>query len=605
MRPKTWLEAVERYSRLETGFGESILRLSGLWHRLAFLRGGLFIATGVGGLAIWQNADAQRTFWIAITIAVALAFLLLVYLHDQIEVRLAGAKSQATFFAHGVYRGQRQWNRLPVPALEPVHDFRSISRDLDLFGNASLAQLLSTVQTPMGLETIRAWLCTPASVTEIRQRQQAIEDLASATDWRERFQLTCAALAKSPAGPARFVAWSESRPWLTKRSAITWLARITAAVALILIVGFFIGGLAPEVAGFGLMAVVAVSFLVSVAFAGRVHEIFNQVSSSRNEVEQYLRLFRSVQRAPSNSTWMKNQRRAALGEAESTLGKLGSLSLIVWLGNLRRHGILFLAYIFLQLFCLWDVHVLAILESWQRRHGKSVRGWFDALARIEGVSALATLSYENPDWTVPKIYLDDPPRIEATGLGHPLLPNDVRVCNDVHVGPPNRVLLVTGSNMSGKSTLLRAIGTNVVLAQIGSVVCARTFGFYPVELETSMRISDSLSEGVSFFMAELKRLKEIVDHSELIRKRRRPGPDGLDDGETHPAMLFLLDEVLLGTNSRERHIAVNAVIHQLLTNGADRCGDHSRFGVGAPRRWIGRARAARLFHRIVHSSQRS
>jgi DNA mismatch repair ATPase MutS len=145
--------------------------------------------------------------------------------------------------------------------------------------------------------------------------------------------------------------------------------------------------------------------------------------------------------------------------------------------------------------------------------------------------------------------------LAAHQLGHPLLPNDVRVCNDVELGPSGNVLIVTGSNMSGKSTMLRSLGLNVILAQMGNVVCATRMELCSVVLETSMRIDDSLAEGVSFFMAELRRLKEIVDRSLEIRAGRG-------------RFLFLLDEILQGTNSRERHIAVCAVIQQLLDNGA-------------------------------------
>jgi DNA mismatch repair ATPase MutS len=169
---------------------------------------------------------------------------------------------------------------------------------------------------------------------------------------------------------------------------------------------------------------------------------------------------------------------------------------------------------------------------------------------------------------LPTLDRNEPVRIVAQQLGHPLLAEGRRVCNDVELGPSDRVLLVTGSNMSGKSTLLRAVGVNLVLAQMGSVVCAQALRFHPVEIETSMRIADSLADGVSFFMAELKRLKAIVDHAEEIRVRRVANPVANNASCVQPAMLFLLDEVLQGTNSRERHLAVQAVVDQLLRSGA-------------------------------------
>jgi hypothetical protein len=565
-RATDWRQVLERYARWHQVHAEQCGRLGRIWNTLAYVRGGLFLTTLALGFFAWQNVELQRSLWIGLAALAGAGFLVVVYIHDQIDIRLGASRLRSNYFARGMHRVGRQWNQLPVPAIEPVHDFRAISRDLDLFGSASLVQLLSAVATPMGWDVLRNWLCTPASPDEIRQRQEAVEDLAGAIEWRETFQLTAAALVQSPDGPRRFIAWADSPTWLRRRPPLIWGGRLLALSAAVLLVGFFTGWVGPQVCGFGLIAVVAANFLLSVAIAGRIHELFNQVSSGRNEVDQYLRLFRAIEACPSQSAWIRGQRLAANGERGSTIAALNRLSLIVWLGNLRRHGILFLLYVFLQLFFLWDVHIAAVLEGWQARWGKQVRGWFAALGRVEALSALGTLAYENPGWCTPAIQAGGDPEIVAAALGHPLLPHDRRVCNDVRVGPRHQVLLVTGSNMSGKSTLLRAIGVNVVLAQMGSVVCARQFTFPPVELETSMRIADSLSDGVSFFMAELKRLKQIVDHSELIKQRIDAGDPR--DAEPRPAMLFLLDEILQGTNSRERHIAVNAVLHQLLANGA-------------------------------------
>ena len=170
---------------------------------------------------------------------------------------------------------------------------------------------------------------------------------------------------------------------------------------------------------------------------------------------------------------------------------------------------------------------------------------------------LAKLAGDEPGWNFPQVV--DLPASEAIvscqQLGHPLLDRN-RVCNDVQVGPPGTVLLVTGSNMSGKSTLLRSIGVNIVLAQMGSVVCAKQMRMPPIHIETSMRIVDSLADGVSFFMAELKRLKEVVDTAATLET---------DQAKT---MLFLLDEILQGTNSRERQIAVSRVVRKLIDENA-------------------------------------
>jgi DNA mismatch repair ATPase MutS len=230
------------------------------------------------------------------------------------------------------------------------------------------------------------------------------------------------------------------------------------------------------------------------------------------------------------------------------------LGRIMDLANLRFSSV----YSLVQPLSLWDFHVLALLERWQRRNGQRVRQWFDVLGQWEALASLSSLVHDNPTWTFPSIEVepDAERRMTARSLGHPLLPEDRRVANDVTIGPPGTFLMVTGSNMSGKSTLLRAIGTNVVLAQAGAPTCAAQFSMRPALLATSMRIHDSLADGVSYYLAELKRLKQIVDAS----RGRQPDSDRI--------LLYLLDEILQGTNTAERQIAVRRVLAHLITEGA-------------------------------------
>jgi DNA mismatch repair ATPase MutS len=188
-------------------------------------------------------------------------------------------------------------------------------------------------------------------------------------------------------------------------------------------------------------------------------------------------------------------------------------------------------------------------------NGATVRRWLQAVGQLEAITSLATLAHDNPHWAMPKVEHEAGSTITATQIGHPLLPDENRVLNDVDIGPAGTFILVTGSNMSGKSTLLRAVGLNIILAQAGAPVCATQLRMPPVKLATSMRTHDSLANGVSFFLAELKRLKQIVDESR--------------ESQQHAELfVFLLDEVLQGTNSVERHIAVSRVIDHLVAQGS-------------------------------------
>ncbi len=550
-----WCEVSDRYNRSLHEQWRLIKSLGRAWNLLSYVRGGLFVSALLMAFVAYRDFGGLSTMWWIVVALVAVAFLVIVAVHDRVERQLERAKNFAEYFAEGTARCQRDWKGLPVPPIEATAKFRPVALDLDVFGRASLAQLFSPVRTAVGLPMLRDWLINPAPPTEIRARQQAANELANDFSWREQFQLNCRIASASPVGSERFLAWVRSPCWLLHFPVLTWLARISACLVVGFGIGFFTGWIAPQVAGVSILILLAMNFLVTVFFSGKVHEIFESVSSRKSEVNQFVDLFGQLAELKANSSRLNELAAEVTLGPQSALGGLGALARIVWFGNLRRHGILFIAYLFLQFIGLWDLHVLLWLERWQLRYRERVPDWFAALAQTEVLSAMGTLAYENPDWVLPHVNMNDTPQISALQLGHPLLSNLARVCNDVAVGPPGTVLIVTGSNMSGKSTLLRSIGLNVILAQMGCVVCARKMDLHPVVLETSMRIDDSLSDGVSFFMAELRRLKEIVDR----------GAEARAGGNQ---FMFLLDEILQGTNSRERHIAVEAVIRQLLNQGA-------------------------------------
>lgn len=227
------------------------------------------------------------------------------------------------------------------------------------------------------------------------------------------------------------------------------------------------------------------------------------------------------------------------------------------MANLQRDPTLYLVYLVLQLLTAWDVRILGRLEAWKQRFGSHVPGWFDALGEFEAVTSLATLADETyEDWTFPQPPASGEDLIVASELGHPLLSPSSCVRNDIQLIRSKPLLLVTGSNMAGKSTFMRSIGLNLLLARTGGPVCAQKMTTQLFEIASSIRVRDSLSDGVSFFMAELKRLKEVVDQA-------------ADHQAAGNAPLFyLLDEILQGTNSRERQIAVATVLEQLHSFGA-------------------------------------
>ncbi len=289
------------------------------------------------------------------------------------------------------------------------------------------------------------------------------------------------------------------------------------------------------------------------------------------EARRYRDLLRLWERRTSHAPWLTDRQRRLL-DGVAASDAFASLARIVDLSDLRWSH---LPHAFVHSVTGWDLHVAAALERWRLRHGSRVASWHDVMADLDAAGTLAGLADMEEGWTFPEV---EPGRttLEATAMAHPLLaPGEPasavvvgggrvehhggagRVANDVTIGPPGRVLVVTGSNMSGKSTLLRAAGINAVLAQMGGPVCAASLRLPSVRVETSLRLTDSLAEGVSYFMAALLRLKEVVEAADV------PHADA-----SSPRVLYLLDEVLQGTNSEERQVAIRHLVAHLVETPA-------------------------------------
>jgi ABC-type multidrug transport system fused ATPase/permease subunit len=528
------------------------------WRAVSYLRGISFLASVAVLIMGLAQVAGLWTVWLILAGLLFLGFLVIAFVHEGMQSQLKIGSLLANMHRESLARLERRWKEIEVPQVEVPSALTAVSADLDLFTDSSIYKLLGTARTPNGMETLRNWIAEPASAEEIKERQSAVAELAPEFDWRLQFSLRCEQLKIARSGPSGFVAWSESGNWFAGRQWLRRLARMTSLISILGITGLLLGFVPPLTAVAILAGGMLINFVLSVVFAGGLHDIFNQISSQANEATHFVKLFDSIAVFPAKSLKLKSLQIDLNNPEHAASRNMHSLARLIGLANMRRNGILFIPYLIFEFLFFWDVHCLDLLEKWKAAHGSKVRGWFADLGQWEALLALAKLAFDEPEWNFPTVNDKGEPRevvFVAKALGHPLLKND-RVYNDASVGPPGTVLLVTGSNMSGKSTLLRSIGLNVVLAQMGSVVCAQSLRLSSVRVETSMRIADSLSDGVSFFMAELKRLKEIVDVAEAIRR------------DPKRSMLFLLDEILQGTNSRERQIAVSRVVRKLIDENA-------------------------------------
>ncbi len=521
--------------------------------RLANLRLAAFLAA-VAAL-VWAEVGAPNSLPEALYLAVLafVGFLVLVGLHARTENRRRRAHELQVINEDGLARLRRDWNALPQhgpPAGPPGHAY---ARDLDLFGHASLARLLST-GTPGGRQRLAGWLLEAAPVEEIHARQGAVRELTPRIELRQRLEVAGRLAGNLQAADLdRFLDWVETPGWLAARPLVRWAAWVVPLASVVLIALQVHGTLAGN---FWLLPILAGGTLTMVVRRS-VHGAFERASFGEGRLQGYAELLTTLCEADFSSPRLADSHQCVAPEGgDSAPRSLRRLAWLVELADLRNNGMFWLP---IHALTLWDFHVLRALEHWKAGAGTRVRDWLTAVADVDALSALAGLAFEEPGWCMPELVpvdATDEPLLEAHDLAHPLLPDDVRVANDVSVGPPGSFLMVTGSNMSGKTTLLRAIGVNVVLAHAGGPVCARALRMPPVRLHTSMRIEDSLEEGVSLFMAELRRLKTIADAATECAQQ------GMC------VLLYLLDEILHGTNSAERQVAVRRVVTHLLEAGA-------------------------------------
>ena len=538
-RCQSFGEKQEHYNQLSQQTG---VRNVVLFFAAAFC---LFIA-GFGGSWIFF------IFSLALFVAFVVSFLRL----GKINLEVKRYREYVKINTEGLSRLDRDWASLPLRQPKDDASAQPYATDLDLLGRASLQHLLSTPTTGNGLTNLRNWLLQPAAAAEIRERQKVVAELAPLIDFRDEFELSGRLMGDASESVYQvFLRWAESEPWLLHRPALIWISRLLPVATVLLLVGQ-LTGLVPYPFW---LAPLALNVLISQAQGKVVEELLDQVSDRQRVFQPYSDLFALVVQQGFTAPRLRDLVDRLSDGGRRADEQMGRLARILQFGDLRR-SLIFPA---IQAVLLWNFHTLWLLERWQRDCGDYARNWLDALGTMEAYSALATLAYDHPAWAFPEVTdgragkkSQSGPILEARDLGHPLLPDHLCVGNDVSIGPAGTFLLVTGSNMSGKSTLLRAIGVNVVLAQAGAPVCASWLRLAPVTLATSIRVQDSLEQGVSYYMAELQRLKLVVD-------------DAIDAQEAGDrVLLFLLDEILHGTNTSERQIAARHIIGYLLTIGA-------------------------------------
>ncbi len=525
------------------------------WSRLATVL--------LAAVLVWLSVQAKLfpLVWAAVP---AFLFLVLVVLHERVLQRANRLERARTFYRHildrlgGDWRaGGRPGSRFADEQAEHVY-----AADLDLFGPDSLFKLLSRARTRGGDELLASWLIQPAPPDVVRRRQEAVRELAPRLDFRERLAVH-GRLARTDIDPEALRAWAEGdgRPALPGAGGREFLVRallgLTAVANLVAVTGWMIWDWGPS----PFLAVAMLQILWNLATRRHIKAATGGVTRASRDLNLFASLLEVIEREPFESDRLVELTRELRSVEGSTASRNArQLQRLVDLLDSMRNAL----FVPFGLLLLWTPQLAYAIDSWRRRHGDRVATWLRVLSEVEALASFASHAFEHPDHTFPTLV--EPagkgrPMLVGRQLGHPLLPEDGCVANDVHLagpledgsqtGPPAQCLIVSGSNMSGKSTLLRTVGTNVVLALAGAPVRARSLRLTPLAIGSSIQLRDSLAEGQSRFYAEITKLKSVLD---------------LTDQET--PVLFLLDEILHGTNSHDRRVGAEALVRGLLDRGA-------------------------------------
>lgn len=496
-----------------------------------------FLTVVVTGWSAARSGLGAEWFW-----AAAGAMVLAVGVHRRVVARLRRAERAVDYYRQSLDRLDDRWAGVGAAGtayLDPAHPYAG---DLDLFGHGSLFQLLSSARTPLGHDTLASWLLAPASPADVKARQEAVEELRGKIDLREALALLDARVSDE-LNPGELRAWAAGGTRLTDRvrPVLATLLGMAAAVTLIGWSGW----------NWPLSAFLAV-LLAEGALVGTMLRDFRALGRSIDltlkNLDLLVGVLRILEEESPRCALLQRISQTVAGPGPRPSRSIARLARLAgWFETMRRNQLVApVAFAFLLV-----VHGAYALERWRRRHADAIPRWLDATGQFEALMSLARYAFEHPDHPAAEL-AEEGPLLEAQGLGHPLLPAGRRVANDVCLGRPVRLWLVSGSNMSGKSTLLRAVGCNVVLALAGAPVCAARMVVSSLRVGSAMRVQDSLQEGQSRFFAEIKRLRAIVAMAEA-------GGD---------PVLFLLDEILHGTNSHDRRIGAEGVVRRFVELGA-------------------------------------
>ncbi len=528
--------AVERFDRYDRWLGRARLSIA------------LLFAAALA-LSIWRGLFSP--WWSLVPLGL---FIIFAAIHEGVLQSKERAMKAVAFYEDGLARIDDRWIGRGSPTELLRDDSHLYAPDLDLFGKGSLFELLCTARTRSGEETLARWLCEPAAPAEILSRQKAIDELRRRLDLREDLAILGAGI-RSSLHPDELSGWGTA-PLHLKSAWPRVAAPLLAALVFGALAATGLDGSANTWRAFyGSLLAEAIFALI---YRSRVRRVMEAAEGPRRELELLAHILARMEREPFVSETLAGLRASLDTSGLSPSRRIAQFSRRFGAAHFKQLDGPIALYVYFQFkavlvpftFLLWNTQIAFNLESWRRRYGPAIAGWLAAVGEFEALCALAGYAYEHPADPFPEI-VEEGPLFVGDDLRHPLIPAAQCVPNSVRLDVETRFLVVSGSNMSGKSTLLRTAGVNTILSLAGAPVRARRLRLSPLAVGATIRIQDSLQAGTSRFYTEIQRIRRIMD----LANGERP-------------VLFLLDELLHGTNSRDRALGAEGIIKGLLGRGA-------------------------------------
>lgn len=530
------MQAGDPHSALRARQGEWTERAAD-WARLDARVSRARLATFLAAVAVaWLGGETSlfTPWWGALP---ALAFIALVLRHDSIIRERQRAERAARFYDRNLARIEDRWVGTGSTGDEWRDDDHPYAADLDILGKGSLFEFLSLASTRGGEEALAQYLLAPTSPEVARSRQRGVAELAADESFREAIAVVSDGVVLHPAALRTWAETAHDGGIRTKRV----IAASCTASFLLAVAWFASGGPLEPV-----LVVLAAQTAAALRWRPRVKASCAAGDRALRDLRVLASVLATIEDARFDSPILTELQTRLGGHEQRPSQSIAQLRRLVDRLDARRNEL----FAPVAALLLWTTHCAFAIETWRQRHGRNIAHWLAVAAECEALSSLAAFHYREPSTHFPEL-LDSGTELDATELAHPLIGHREVIANDVRLSASRRLWIVSGSNMSGKSTLLRAAGVNVVLAQAGSAVRAARLTLSPFQLGASMRIVDSLQTGTSRFYAEIKRLRLLVDMA------RNGAP-----------LLFLLDEVLSGTNSHDRRLGAAAVARMLIECGA-------------------------------------